>query len=163
MTGPGAPLTGLAVPARMPPKPSPSHHTASDHAIDAASASLRVGRQAMPRPRASWMVAKRAFSTTTWWSMRFADQVIGPATTAGLPCALPASMSGKLLVNMDGWYCRMPSSTQMTPRASWSLRRGSSAAVPTAVAAGGGGAGGGAGRGAADREALAHVVPPLRN
>ena len=34
--------------------------------------------------------------------MRFADQVIGPATTAGLPCALSASMSGKLLVNMDG-------------------------------------------------------------
>ena len=44
-------------------------------------------------------------------------------------------MSGKLLVNMDGWYCRMPSSTQMTPRASWSLRRGSSAAVLAVVAA----------------------------
>ena len=132
MTGPGAPLTGLAVPARMPPKPSPSHQTASDHAIDAASASRSVGRQAMPRPRASWTVAKMAFSTTTWWSMRFADHVIGPATTAGLPCAVAASMSGKLLVNMDGWYCRMPSSTQMTPRASWSLRRASSAAAPTA-------------------------------
>src|SRR6266566_1585887 len=134
MTGPGAPLTGLAVPARMPPKPSPSHQTASDHATDAASASLRVGRQAMPRPRASWMVAKIAFSTTTWWSMRLADQVMGPATTAGLPCALSASMPGKLLVNIDGWYCRMPSSTQMTPRASWSWRHGSSAAMPPASA-----------------------------
>src|SRR6201981_2010303 len=102
MTGPGAPLTGLEVPARMPPKPSPSHQTASDHAIDAASASLTVGRQAMPRPRASWMVAKTAFSTTTWWSMRLADQVIGPAITAGLPCALSASLPGELLVNMEG-------------------------------------------------------------
>jgi hypothetical protein len=129
MTGPGAPLTGLAVPARMPPKPSPSHHTASDQATEAASASLRVGRQAMPRPRASWVVAKMAFSTATWWSMRLADQVIGPATTPGLPCAHSASMSGKLLVNMDGWNCRMPSSTQMTPRPSWSLRRASSAAT----------------------------------
>jgi hypothetical protein len=73
-----------------------------------------------------------AFSTTTWWPMRVADQVIGPATTPGLPCALSASMSGKLLVNMDGWNCKMPSSTQMTPRASWSLRRASSAAMPAA-------------------------------
>src|SRR5215472_6634074 len=69
--------------------------------------------------------------------MRFADQVIGVATTAGLPRALPASMPGKLLVNMDGWYCRMPSSTQMTPRVSWSLRRGSSPGRADARAAAG--------------------------
>ena len=35
----------------------------SAQATDAPSASLTVGRQAIPRPSASWMVAKTAFST----------------------------------------------------------------------------------------------------
>jgi len=61
ITAPGAPLTGLAVPFRTPPSPSPNHQTAADHTIEAASAGRIVGRKAIPRPSSSWMVAKAAF------------------------------------------------------------------------------------------------------
>jgi hypothetical protein len=44
MTAPGPPLTGLAPPFSTPPRPSPNHHTASDHAIEAPSATRTVGR-----------------------------------------------------------------------------------------------------------------------
>ena len=82
MTAPGAPLTGLAVPFRTPPRPSPSHHTASDHTTELASASLSVGRQAIPRPSASWMNAKIALVAVGWSAMIRADQVIGSAMIA---------------------------------------------------------------------------------
>src|ERR1700735_34963 len=59
--------------------------------------------------------------------MKPADQVIGPATTAGFPWALSPSICGKLRLNMDGWYCKMPSSSQAAARASCNLRRVSSA------------------------------------
>ena len=50
--------TGLAVPVSIPPSPSPNHHTPRAQTIDAPSATLTVGRQAMPRASRSWMVAK---------------------------------------------------------------------------------------------------------
>ena len=64
MTAPGPPATALSGVASTPPRPSPSHHTASDQAIDAPSATRTVGRQAMPRPSSSWMVANTALSRT---------------------------------------------------------------------------------------------------
>ena len=63
ITAPGAPLAGPPAPFRTPPRPSPNHHTPRAHAIEAPSASLSVGRQAIPRPIASWMNAKTAFVT----------------------------------------------------------------------------------------------------
>ena len=64
ITAPGAPLSGLAVPASTPPSPSPNHHTPSDQAIDAPRASRSVGRHAIPSPSSNWIVAKIAFSAT---------------------------------------------------------------------------------------------------
>ena len=66
ITAPGAPFSGLAAPLSTPPSPSPNHQTPSAHAIEAASASRTVGRQAIPRPISSWMVAKIVFTSTRW-------------------------------------------------------------------------------------------------
>ena len=57
ITAPGAPAITFASGVRRPPRPSPSHQTPSDHATDAASASLTVGRQAMPSPSNTSMTA----------------------------------------------------------------------------------------------------------
>ena len=50
----------------MPPRPSPSHHTASAHAIVPAKAARAVARQSSPAASASWTVANIAFHRTTW-------------------------------------------------------------------------------------------------
>ena len=127
---PGPPATGPAPPVSTPPSPSPSHHTASAQTIDAASAGLRVGRQAMPSPSRSWVRANAVFAPTECCAMRCATQVIGPATTAGLPAALDASIwRAKSLVNMYGWNCRMPSSNHSPARQSCRARRASRSAV----------------------------------
>src|SRR5690242_2249469 len=124
ITAPGAPVNGLAVPVSTPPSPSPSHHTATAQAIEAASAALTVRRHSRPRARNSWMVAKSALQTAMCCIIRFADQVIGVAMTAGLPSAVPWMTSlTKPLENMYGWYCRAASSSQITPRVSWRARR----------------------------------------
>ena len=62
ITAPGAPLSGLAAPLSTPPRPSPNHQTPSAQAMEAASASRAVGRNAMPSPSSSWIVAKTVFS-----------------------------------------------------------------------------------------------------
>ena len=64
ITAPGAPLTGLAAPVSTIPSPSPNHHTPSDQATEAASATRTVGRQAIPMPSSSWIVANIVFSST---------------------------------------------------------------------------------------------------
>ena len=64
ITAPGAPLTGLALPVSTIPSPSANHHTPTAHAIEPASASRSVGRQAIPIPSSSWTVANIAFSST---------------------------------------------------------------------------------------------------
>ena len=90
--------------------------------------------------------------------MRVADQLIGLAMTAGFPAELPASICGNALLNMDGWYCRMPSSSQTDGQGKLQLAaqvQFRQAALLTNT--------GGAGdrlRRAADREALAHVRVP---
>ena len=63
ITAPGAPLSGLAVPASTPPKPSPIHHTPSDHATERPSAALTLGRQAIPMAMRSWMQANAPFAS----------------------------------------------------------------------------------------------------
>src|SRR5579875_1217988 len=123
MTAPGAPVTVLAPPVSTPPSPSPNHQTATDHTTDAASAGRIVGRQAIPRPISSWMVANAAFGPVRWCSMMPADQVIGWAMTAGLPGAVAASIWPNALVNMNGWYWSTPSSTQIAASPSCSQRR----------------------------------------
>ena len=140
MTAPGAPVTGLAVPLSTPPRPSPNHQTAADQATEPASATLTAGRQAMPRPRASWMVAKAAFVVTGLRSMMPAAQRTESATSAGLPSALPASIWPNARVNMNDWYCRTPSSTHRAARPSWSQRRRSGGAQAAARAAAAGAA-----------------------
>ena len=129
ITAPGAPLSGLAAPLSTPPSPSPNHHTPSDQRTEAASATRTVGRNAMPSPSSSWIVAKMALSSTMWWSTRFAFQVMGFAMTAGLPSAVPASIwlnPLAPLVNMNAWYCSTPSRSQMAARTSCRARRASS-------------------------------------
>src|SRR6516164_10476180 len=92
MTAPGAPLTVLAVPASTPPSPSPNHQTPNDQATEAASAALRVGRHAMPSARNICTVANAALVHVGWASIRRADQLTGPAITAGSPAAVAASI-----------------------------------------------------------------------
>ena len=126
--GPGAPPTGLAVPASTPPRPSPSHHTLRAQATEAPSASRTVGRQAIPRASSSWIVAKAALSPAGCCPTRRASQMTGSLTKAGLPGAAAASIWLNALVNMTGWYCRIASSSHRAPRASCRRRRASGAA-----------------------------------
>ena len=77
ITAPGAPFTGSAAPLSTPPRPSPNHHTPSDHTTEAARATRTVGRHAMPSPSRIWMVAKIAFSSTRWCSTSVAFQLMG--------------------------------------------------------------------------------------
>jgi len=57
-----------------------------------------------------------------------ASQLIGRATTPGLPDAVPASMSLNPLENMNAWYCSTPSSNHSPASPSCSSRRTSGAA-----------------------------------
>ena len=50
---PGPPVSGLARPVKIPPRPSPSHHTDSDQAMVPARAARAVGRNSRPAARAS--------------------------------------------------------------------------------------------------------------
>ena len=122
ITAPGAPLAGPPAPFRTPPRPSPNHHTPRAHPIEAPSASLSVGRQAIPRPIASWMNAKTAFVAVPCPAMILADQLIGSAMTAGLPAAVAPSICEKPLLNMKAWNCSTASSSQMPASTSCSRR-----------------------------------------
>jgi hypothetical protein len=114
----------LVPPVSTPPRPSPSHHTASDHTIDAPRASRTVGRQKRPRASASWMRANPVLKRTMWWARRFEDQVMGPAITDGLPAALdPSASVANALVNMYGWNCRAASRSHTAPSRIWNVRR----------------------------------------
>ena len=64
ITAPGAPLSGLATPFSTPPSPSPNHQTPSAQTMEAASAGRSVGRNAMPSPISSWIVAKSVLIST---------------------------------------------------------------------------------------------------
>ena len=119
-------MTGLACPVSTPPRPSPSHHTPSAQPTEAASASLTAGRHAMPRARASWIVANTALAATLCRSTSPAFHRIGRAITAGLPWAAVASIWPNALVNMTDWNCKMASNSHAVPRASCSRRRPSS-------------------------------------
>ena len=77
-----------------PPRPSPNHHTSDAHPIDAARATLTVGRQAMPRPSRIWMAAKAASVPTEWSAMMRDAHSTEWATGVGLPCAVGASICG---------------------------------------------------------------------
>ena len=134
ITAPGAPLAGPPR-RRTPPRPSPNHHTPRAHVIEAPSASLRVGRQAIPRPIASWMNAKIAFVAVGWSAMSLADQLIGSAMTAGLPAAVPPSICEKPLLNMKAWNCSTASSSQMPASANCSRRLTSGAVQPSSCTA----------------------------
>jgi hypothetical protein len=123
ITAPGAPLAGLPAPFSTPPKPSPSHQTASAQPIEAPSANLIVGRQAMPSAIASWMTAKAASVAAPWSATILADQVIGSAMTAGFPGAVPASIWANPLLNMKDWNCSTASSSHRPASQSWSRRR----------------------------------------
>ena len=123
ITAPGAPPTGLAAALRIPPRPSPSHHTATDQTTEAARAAFSAGRHAIPSASSNWMVANAVFVETGWCSMMPDDQVIGRAMKPGLPAALSASICPNALVNIQDWYCKTASSSQIPARASCSARR----------------------------------------
>src|SRR5260370_42350926 len=116
ITAPGAPLTGFAVPASTPPRPSPNHQTPSDHAIEAASAALTVGRQAIPRAISSCTVANAALITVRWCPTSQASQLIGRATTAGLLWAVAPIIWVETVGNKEGWDCRTAASSQIAAR-----------------------------------------------
>ena len=135
ITAPGAPLAGPPAPLRTPPRPSPNHHTPRPHAIEAPSASLRVGRQAIPSAIVSWMNAKIALVRVPCSAMILADQLIGSAMTAGLPAAVPPSICENPLLNMKAWNCSTASSSQMPASASCSRRLTSGAVQPSSCTA----------------------------
>ena len=66
------------------------------------------------------MVAKVVFARTRWWSTRVAFQLMGRAMTPGFPADVLLSICPKALVNMTGWYCSTPSSSQIAARPSCS-------------------------------------------
>src|SRR5664280_937607 len=113
ITAPGAPSTGLAAPLRTPPSPSPTHHTATDHAMDAPSPTFTVGRQAMARAMAICTRAKKLSVSTAWCPMDVPDQLIGLAMRDGLPWDIPEIICRpKFLVKKKDCSCRTPSSNQ---------------------------------------------------
>ena len=101
ITAPGAPVTGSAAWVSTPPRPSPSHQTPSDQAIDAPSATRTVRRQAMPSPSSNCTDANRALLTIPCCATRPAFQEIGWATRVGLPGAESASIRLNARVNMS--------------------------------------------------------------
>src|SRR6516165_6292773 len=123
ITAPGPPITGFAVPASTPPSPSPTHQTPRAQGMEAASATLTVGRQAMPTPMNSCTLANAALVQVGWPATRRADQVMGPAMNPGLPAAIRASIWLNPLPNMNDCSCSMASSSQSTASASCSQRR----------------------------------------
>ena len=127
ITAPGAPVTGLAAGVSTPPRPSPSHQTASDQTIEAASATRTVRRPAMPSPSSNCTAANTALVAIPCCAIKRALHEIGCATSAGLPAAEPASRWLNALVNMADCACRMASSSQSAPSASCSSRRVSGA------------------------------------
>src|SRR5260370_19954760 len=130
ITAPGAPLTGFAVPASTPPRPSPNHRTPSDHAIEAASAALTVGRQAIPRAISSCTVANAALITVRWCPTSQASQLIGRATTAGVPRRGAPNIWLEPVVDMEGLYCRTASSSQIAAQPKHSHHPDSGAGQP---------------------------------
>ncbi len=100
ITAPGAPAITFASGVRRPPRPSPSHQTPSDHATDAASASLTVGRQAMPSPSITSMTAMAIVASAPCAPISPLAQPTGPAINAGLPPAASATESAKPRPNM---------------------------------------------------------------
>src|SRR5215470_2507819 len=123
ITAPGAPITGFAVPASTPPSPSPAHQTPRAQGIEAASATLTAGRQAMPTARNSCTLANAALAQVGWPATRRADQVMGSAMNPGLPAAIPASIWLNPLPNMNDCSCSTASSSQIAASPSWSRRR----------------------------------------
>jgi len=71
------------------PSPSPNHHTTSDHTIETASPTCKVGRNAIAKPIASWRVAKTALMSTGLPSTIWAAHRIEEAIQSGLPSAMP--------------------------------------------------------------------------
>src|SRR5215471_6431346 len=123
ITAPGPPITGFAVPASTPPRPSPTHQTPRAQGIEAASATLTVGRQAMPTARNSCTLANAALVQVGWPATRRADQVMGSAMNPGLPAAIPASIWLNPLPNMNDCSCSTASSSQNAASPSCSQRR----------------------------------------
>src|ERR1035441_5084612 len=124
MAAPGAPLIGVPVPVKIPPSPSPSHHTVSDHTIVPASAALTLRRHSRPTASSSWMVANAALKAAVSCPISWLDSMTGLARSAGLPMAdgLITWLTNDLL-NINGWYCNAASSSQAPPRAICSARR----------------------------------------
>src|SRR5215467_750236 len=123
ITAPGPPITGFAVPASTPPSPSPTHQTPRAQGIEAASATLTVGRQAIPTPMNSCTLANAALAQVGWSATRRADQVMGSAMNPGLPAAIPASIRLNPLPNMNDCSCSTASSSQNAASPSCSRRR----------------------------------------
>ena len=66
------------------------------------------------------MVANAVLSSVRWCPTSRASQLIGLATTAGLPWAVAPIIWLNPVVNMDGWYCSTASSSQIPARPSCS-------------------------------------------
>src|SRR5262250_1749239 len=123
ITAPGPPITGFAVPASTPPSPSPAHQTPRAQGIEAASATLTAGRQAMPTARNSCTLANAALAQVGWPATRRADQVMGSAMNPGLPAAIPVIIWLNPLPNMNDCSCSTASSSQIAASPSCSQRR----------------------------------------
>src|SRR5215472_12673238 len=95
ITAPGPPITGFAVPASTPPSPSPTHQTPRAQGIEAASATLTVGRRAMPTARNSCTLANAALVQVGWPATRLAGDAAAPVTTLSSLITEPSSVPGQ--------------------------------------------------------------------
>ena len=95
------------------------------------------------------MVAKIVFTRTKWCSTRVAFQLMGRATTPGLPDDVPPIICPNALVNMNDWYWSTPSSSQIAARISCRVRRMPGTVVAAAVMPG------------RSRHTAISLIPPL--
>ncbi len=108
------------------PTPSPIVHTPSAQITETprAQVTLRPRPQISPTPIATCRVAKMAFHTTLPLLSTSATWKSAVERGPGSPMfAMPRMPAIKARLNMYGWNCRAPSSSQSTPRATSTWRR----------------------------------------
>ena len=109
---PGAPFRTLTPGMKRPPKPSPTTHTASAHAMDTGRARDAVRPQSRPAPIASCNDANAAFQITGWAVSRSVVRYRTADTGPGRPMlAMPSMLPKNALLNMYGCHCRTPSAS----------------------------------------------------
>ena len=143
----------------MPPKPSPSHQTASDHAIDAASASLSGRAPGDAEAQGQLDGGEEGVQH----DHVVVDEVRRPGDRAGHHAGIAVRALGQHVREALGEHGRLELQDAVQHPDDAEAELELAARIERGDAGGVSGPAGGPGLSAADREALAHVAPPLRN